>query len=121
MYINIVASKLLTLTHCSHTEIFLKEAGIVSSEINVTFDDIVEEMQYDPEDALDELSINKDWEPRNQVTIDQRKKQLEQRLLSTGECICGYNKSRKILHKCIWDQIEFHNLAWYKGNLATEL
>jgi len=57
---------------------FLKEAGIVSSEVNVTFDDKVKAMQYDPEDASNKLRINEDWKSRNQVTIDQRKKQLEQ-------------------------------------------
>jgi len=53
------------------------EAGIISSGVNVTFDDKVEELRYDLEDAPDELGINKDWEPQNQITIDQRKKQLE--------------------------------------------
>ena len=64
------ASRLLTLTHCSYTEIFLIEAGIISSEVNVTFDDKVEEIRYDPKDAPDELGINEDWEPQNQVMID---------------------------------------------------
>jgi len=77
MYINMMTSRLLTPTHCSHTKTFLKEAGIISSEVNVTFNDRVEEMQYDPEDAPDKLGINEDWEPRNQITIDQRKKQLK--------------------------------------------
>ena len=70
-------SRLLTLTHCIHTEMFLMEAGIISTEVNVTFDDKVEEMRYDPEDTPDELEINENWESQNQVTIDQRKKQLE--------------------------------------------
>ncbi len=70
MYINIATSRLLTLTHCSHIKIFLREAGIISIEVNVTFDNRVEEMQYDPEDALDELEINENWKPQNQVTID---------------------------------------------------
>jgi len=61
-----------------HTEMFLMEAGIIARGINVTWDDKVEELQYNPEDALAELGINENWEPRNQVTIDQRKKQLEQ-------------------------------------------
>jgi len=39
MYINMVASKLLTLTHCTYTEIFLKKARIVFIEINVTFEE----------------------------------------------------------------------------------
>ena len=77
MYINMVTSRLLTPTHCTHTEMFLMEAGIISSGVNVTFDDKVEELRYDLEDAPDELGINKDWEPQNQITIDQRKKQLE--------------------------------------------
>ena len=78
MYINMVASRLLTPTHCIHTEIFLMEAGIIARGINVTFDDKVEELQYDPQDAPDELGINEDWKPQNQVTINQKKKQLEQ-------------------------------------------
>ena len=57
------ASKLLTLIHCTHTEIFLIEAEIISTRVNVTFDDKVEELQYDPDDASDELSINEDWKP----------------------------------------------------------
>ena len=73
-----VTSKLLTLTHCTHTEMFLMKAGIILSEINVTFDNKVEEMRYNPEDTPDELGINEDWKSQNQVTIDQRKKQLEQ-------------------------------------------
>ena len=100
MYINMAASRLLTPTHCTHTEMFLLEAGIISRRINVTWDDKVEELQYDLEDASAELGINEDWEPRNQVTIDQRKRQLEQRLLPTGECLCGYNKPGRILHEC---------------------
>ena len=63
MYINMMASRLLTPTHCTHTEMFLIEAGIIARGINVTFDDTVEELQYDSEDAPDELGINKDWEP----------------------------------------------------------
>ncbi len=58
MYINMVASKLLIPTHITYTEMFLIEAGIISTSANVTFDDKVEELQYDPEDALDELGIN---------------------------------------------------------------
>jgi len=57
---------------------FLMKAGIILSEINVTFDNKVEEMRYNPEDTPDELGINEDWKSQNQVTIDQRKKQLEQ-------------------------------------------
>ena len=80
----------------------------------------MEELQYNPEDVSAELGINEDWEPQNQITIDQRKKQLEQWLLPTGECLCGYNKSGRILHEYLWDQMELHNLVWYKGNLVTE-
>ncbi len=72
------AGRFLTPTHCTHTEMFLLKAKIILTDVNVTFDDKVEEMRYDPEDALDELGFNEDWEPQNQVTIDQRKKQLEQ-------------------------------------------
>ncbi len=78
IYINMMASRLLTPTHCIHTEMFLMEAGIISSGVNVTFDDKIEELKYDPKDIPDELSINEDQESRNQVTIDQRKRQLEQ-------------------------------------------
>ncbi len=61
MYINIVTSRLLIPTHCTHTEIFLKKAEIIIAEVNVTFDDQVEEIRYDPEDASDWLGINEDW------------------------------------------------------------
>ena len=101
MYINMAASKLLTPTHCTHTEMFLLEAEIISTNANVTFDNKVEEMRYDPKDAPDELDINEDWESRNQITIDQRKKQLEQRLLLTRECLYGYNKLGRILYECL--------------------
>ena len=90
-------------------------------EINVTFEEYDEVVQYDLEDVLNELGINENWESRNQVTIDQRKKQLEQQLLSSEECICEYNKLERVLHKCSQDQMELHNLAWYERNLATEL
>ncbi len=78
MYINIVTSKLLTLIHYTHIEIFLKEVEIITTEINVTFEEYDEVFQYDLKDASNKLDINKDWKPRNQITIDQRKKQLEQ-------------------------------------------
>ena len=60
MYINMIASKLLISTHCIHTEMFLLEAGIISTDVNVTFDDKVEEMRYDLEDVSNELDINED-------------------------------------------------------------
>jgi len=41
---------------------FLMEAGIIARGINVTFDDKMKELQYDPEDAPDELGTNEDWE-----------------------------------------------------------
>ncbi len=72
-----MTSKLLTLTHCMHTEIFLKEVGIISSEVNVTFDEIDEVLQYDLENAPEQLGLNKNWKSQNQVTIDQKKKQLK--------------------------------------------
>jgi len=53
-------SNLFTPTHCIHTEIFLLEAGIISTDVNVIFDDKVEEIRYDPKEASDELSINED-------------------------------------------------------------
>ncbi len=74
MYINMAASRLLTPTHCTHTEMFLMEARIIARGINVTFDDKIEELQYDPEDVPAELKINEDWKSRNQVTINQRKR-----------------------------------------------
>ena len=64
------ASRLFTPTHCTHTEMFLMKAEIIARGINVTFDDKMEELQYDLEDAPDELDINEDWESQNQVTID---------------------------------------------------
>ena len=48
IYINMMASRLLTPTHCTHTEMFLMEAGIIARGINITFDDEVEELRYDP-------------------------------------------------------------------------
>ncbi len=65
-----IVSNLLTSTYCTHNKIFLLEAEIISTDINVTFNDKVEEMRYDPEDAPEELGINEDWKSRNQVTID---------------------------------------------------
>jgi len=44
---------------------FLMEAGIISTEVNVTFDDKVEEQQYDPDDAPEMLGINEDWKFQN--------------------------------------------------------
>ncbi len=58
-----MTSKLLTLTHYTYTKIFLKEVGIISIEVNVTFKDYKEILQYDPEDVPNELEINEDWEP----------------------------------------------------------
>ena len=60
IYINMTVSNLFTPTHCIHTEIFLLEAGIISTDVNVIFDDKVEEIRYDPKEASDELSINED-------------------------------------------------------------
>ncbi len=70
MYINMVTSKFLTLIYCTHMEIFLKKAEIISTEVNVTFEDYEEVLQYDPEDTSDELRINENWESQNQVMID---------------------------------------------------
>jgi len=39
---------------------FLMKAEIIARGINVTFDDKVEELQYDPQDVPDELDINED-------------------------------------------------------------
>ncbi len=61
MYINIAASRFLMPIHCTHTEIFLKKAKIISIEVNVTFEEYDEVMQYDPKDAPKELGINEDW------------------------------------------------------------
>ncbi len=80
---------------------FLLEVEIISTGVNVTFDDKVKEQRCDPDNAPVELGINKNWKPQNQITIDQRKKQLEQRLLPTKECIYGYNKPERILYECI--------------------
>jgi len=58
MYINIAASRLLTPTYCTHTEIFLREAGIIFSEVNVIFEKYEKVLQYDPKDMLNKLNIN---------------------------------------------------------------
>jgi len=41
---------------------FLIEAGIILTDVNVIFNDKVEEIRYNPKDIPDELGINKDWE-----------------------------------------------------------
>jgi len=53
-----VVSKLLIQTHCIYIEIFLKEVGIIFTEVNVTFDEWEEVLQYDLENVLNELEIN---------------------------------------------------------------
>jgi len=58
MYINIAASKLLILTHCTHMEVFLKEAEILFTEVNVTFEEYNEILQFDLKDIPIELKIN---------------------------------------------------------------
>jgi len=77
MYINMVASRLLIPIHCTYMEIFLKEAGIISTEMNVIFDKFDKVLRYDLKNASEQLGINEDWKPRNQVIIDQRKRQLK--------------------------------------------
>ncbi len=37
MYINITTSKLLILTYCTYIKLFLKEAEILTSDVNVIF------------------------------------------------------------------------------------
>ena len=37
MYINMMVSRLLIPTYYTHTEVFLKKAGIISSQVNITF------------------------------------------------------------------------------------
>ncbi len=70
MYINMMANRLLILTYYSHIKIFLKKAEIISTEVNVTFEEFDKVLQYDLKDASNELGINEDWESWNQVTID---------------------------------------------------
>ncbi len=62
IYINMAASRLLILTHCIHMKMFLKEARIILTEVNITFEKYEEVLQYNPEDMLNELGINEDWE-----------------------------------------------------------
>src|SRR6266542_5197885 len=62
IYINMMASRLLILTHCIHMKMFLKEARIILTEVNITFEKYEEVLQYNPEDMLNELGINEDWE-----------------------------------------------------------
>ena len=59
------ASRLLTLTYYTYMKVFLKEVEIISTEINVIFKEHEEVIQYDSNDALNELGINEDWEPQN--------------------------------------------------------
>jgi len=44
-----------------YIEMFLKEAEIIFMKINVTFKKHEEVLQYDPNDAPNELDTNKDW------------------------------------------------------------
>jgi len=39
-------------------KIFLKKAGIISSEVNIIFDKYKKVLNYDPEDKPNELGIN---------------------------------------------------------------
>ncbi len=50
MYINMMISWFLIPSHCTHTEIFLKEAEILLIKENITFDEFEEVLQYDLED-----------------------------------------------------------------------
>jgi len=60
-----MTGRLLILTYYTHIKIFLKEAGIISTEMNITFEEFNEVFQYDPEDASNELGINENWKPQN--------------------------------------------------------
>ena len=53
-------NNLLTLTHCTHMKVFLKKAEIIFTEVNVTFEEYNEVLQYDLKGASDKLGINKD-------------------------------------------------------------
>jgi len=55
-----VTSKLVTSTYYTYIKVFLKEAGIISIEVNITFEKHEKVLQYDPNDALNELRINED-------------------------------------------------------------
>ena len=55
-----VTSRLLIPTHCTHTETFLKKAGIISTKGKVTFDENKKILQFDSEEASNELGINGD-------------------------------------------------------------
>ncbi len=68
------ASSLLIPTYCIYTEIFFEGAGRYAI---VTFNENDEVFQYDLEDILEDIGINQDWKLQNQITIDQRKRQLE--------------------------------------------
>jgi len=41
-------------------KVFLKKVEIISTEVNVTFEEYDEVLQYDLKDASDKLGINKD-------------------------------------------------------------
>ncbi len=77
MYINIITSELLMLTNYIHTEFFLREAEIITSNSNIIFDKYEKIIQFDLKNILIELEINKDWKSEWQYTIDGRKRQLE--------------------------------------------
>ena len=53
-------SKLLIPTYYTYIELFLKEAGIISIEVNVIFEKHEKVLQFDPNDASNELEINED-------------------------------------------------------------
>ena len=59
------ASRLLILMHCTYTKIFLKEAEIIFTEVNITFEEYDKVFQYDLKDAPDQLAVNEDWKPHN--------------------------------------------------------
>ncbi len=72
-----IASNLLILTHYTLMKMFLEDVSILTLCANITFEKYEKVLQYDLENASEDLKINENWKPKYQVTINQRRKQLE--------------------------------------------
>jgi len=58
-------------------KMFLEDVSILTLCANITFEKYEKVLQYDLENASEDLKINENWKPKYQVTINQRRKQLE--------------------------------------------
>ena len=79
MYLQIVVNKLLTLTHCTYTELFIKKTSMITfnPNVEVIFNKFEKVLQYDAEKSVRNLRYqNKEWIKIFQIILDKRKKQL---------------------------------------------